>query len=153
VILIVFSNEKIGEPLERALFEKVYQKEFNELEKNTAWYLDEQECVYWWHRIAVNQQSYSLQGWQRNRVFPDLLACLQDDGNGKYRFAVLETKGEHLKGNDDTEYKRKLFELLTRYVETATKAGQLDLDDESGKASFTMLMENSWKQDLLKHGC
>lgn len=146
-------ERKNGEPLERALFEKVYQKEFNELEKNTAWYLDEQECVYWWHRIAVNQQSYSLQGWQRNKVFPDLLACLQDDGNGKFRFAVLETKGEHLKGNDDTEYKRKLFELLTSYADTATKAGQLDLGDESGNVSYTMLLENSWKQELLKNGC
>lgn len=48
---------KNGEPLEKSLFEKVYQKEFNDLEKNTAWYLDEHKCVYWWHRIAVNRSA------------------------------------------------------------------------------------------------
>src|SRR5699024_6268931 len=87
---------KNGEPLERSLFEKVYQKEFNDLEKNTAWYLDGQQCVYWWHRIAVNQQSYGLQGWQRHRVYPDLLACVHGTEEGKFSFSVLETKGEHL---------------------------------------------------------
>ncbi|MDH5179825.1 MAG: DEAD/DEAH box helicase family protein [Gammaproteobacteria bacterium] len=144
--------KKNGEPLERNLFEKVYLKELNTLEKNTAWYLDDKECVYWWHRIAVNQRSYSLQGWQRNKVFPDLLACVHADGNGKYQFKVLETKGEHLKGNDDTEYKRELFELLTQHANTAIKAGELNLGDESEQISFTMLLEDSWNQALIKLG-
>lgn len=144
--------KKNGDPLERNLFEKVYLKELNDLEKNTAWYLDDKECVYWWHRIAVNQRSYSLQGWQRNRVFPDLLACVHADGNGKYHFSVLETKGEHLKGNDDTEYKRNLFELLTQHANTAIKAGELNLGDESEQISFTMLLETSWKQEIQEAG-
>jgi len=36
---------KNGEPLKKSLFEMVYQKEFNDLEKNTAWYLNESQCV------------------------------------------------------------------------------------------------------------
>lgn len=144
--------KKNGDPLERNLFDKVYLKELNDLEKNTAWYLDDKECVYWWHRIAVNQRSYSLQGWQRNKIFPDLLACVHADGNGKYHFSVLETKGEHLKGNDDTEYKRKLFELLTQHANTAIKAGELNLGDKSEQISFTMLLENSWKQEIQEAG-
>lgn len=114
---------KNGEPLEKSLFEKVYQKEFNDLEKNTAWYLDENQCVHWWHRIAVNQRSYGLQGWQRHRIYPDLLACVHGTENGKFRFSVLETKGDHLKGNDDTEYKHKLLELLTRYADMTRRGG------------------------------
>lgn len=141
-------RRKSGSPLERSLFEKVPAREFNELEKNTAWYLDEAESVYWWHRVAVKQGSYSLQGWQRHKVYPDLLACLQERGNGHYRLAVLETKGNHLKGNDDTEYKRRLFALLTDYAAHAKPVGQLDLG-QPVQMRFAMLMEDSWKQDML----
>ncbi len=55
-------RRKDGGELEKSLFEKIYQRDFNTLEKETAWYLDSSESVYWWHRIAVNQRSYSLQG-------------------------------------------------------------------------------------------
>jgi len=37
-----------------------------------------------------------------------MLACIHGTENGKFRFSVLEIKGEHLKGNDDSEYKRKI---------------------------------------------
>jgi type III restriction enzyme len=143
---------KDGGPLEKSFFEKVYERDFNNLEKETAWYLDSRQCVYWWHRLAVNQREYSLQGWQRYKVYPDLLACIHGIDDGKYRFSVLETKGEHLKGNLDTEYKRKLFELLTVYVETAIHAGALELKEEIPPLSFTMLMEDTWKQELAEAG-
>lgn len=143
---------KNGAPLEKSLFEKVYQKEFNDLEKNTAWYLDESASVYWWHRIAVNQRSYGLQGWQRHRVYPDLLACVHGVEDGKFRFSVLETKGDHLKGNDDTEYKRKLFELFTHYADFTAAVGQLELDDLGDPMRFKMVMEKDWKQALADEG-
>lgn len=143
---------KDGDQLERSLFEKVYERDFNLLEKETAWYLDSRACVYWWHRIAVNRQSYGLQGWQRQRVYPDLLACLHGTEEGKFRFSVLETKGEHLKGNDDTEYKRRLFELLTTHADTAIRAGQLELWENSQGMTFTLLMQDTWKEELIKRG-
>ena len=145
-------HRKDGGDIEKSLFEKVYQRDFNDLEKETAWYLDIKESVYWWHRIAVNQRSYSLQGWQRNRIYPDVLACIHGTDNGTFRFSVLETKGEHLKGNDDTEYKRKMFELLTAHVDTAIKAGELDLGESAQQMSFTMLMEKTWQQEIIKAG-
>lgn len=141
-------RRKNGEPLEKSLFEKVYQKEFNDLEKNTAWYLDEHQCVHWWHRIAVNQRSYGLQGWQRHRVYPDLLACVHGTQDGKFRFSVLETKGDHLKGNDDTEYKRKLFELLTEYADVTAEVGQLALEGQDEPIRFQMVMEKDWKNTV-----
>ncbi|MCX2522908.1 DEAD/DEAH box helicase [Larsenimonas rhizosphaerae] len=139
---------KNGEPLEKNLFEKVYQKEFNDLEKNTAWYLDEHQCVHWWHRIAVNQRSYGLQGWQKHKVYPDLLACVHGSEDGKFRFSVLETKGNHLKGNDDTEYKRKLFELLTRHADVSAEVGQLSLEGHDEPIRFKMVMEQDWKKTV-----
>lgn len=142
-------RRKDGSELERSLFEKVYQNGLNNLERETAWYLDKQESVYWWHRIAVNQREYSLQGWQKQKVYPDLLVCVEQPRSGSYRFSVLETKGEHLKGNDDTEYKRRLFELLTEHVKTAVDAGELTLEAASGGISFRMLMEDSWSQEIV----
>lgn len=145
-------HRKDGGDIEKSLFEKVYQRDFNDLEKDTAWYLDTRQSVYWWHRIAVNQRSYSLQGWQRNRIYPDMLACVHGVEDGTFKFSVLETKGEHLKGNDDTEYKRKMFELLTAHVDTAIRAGELDLGESAKQMSFTMLMEKSWQQEILTAG-
>jgi type III restriction enzyme len=143
---------KNGDPLEKSLFEKVYQSELNDLEKSTAWYLDESQCIYWWHRIAVNQRSYGLQGWQRHRVYPDLLACVHGVENGKFRFSVLETKGDHLKGNDDTEYKQKLFDLFTRYADVTAAIGQLELEGQDEPLSFRMVMEKDWKETLVDEG-
>lgn len=141
-----------GSDIEKSLFEKVYQSELNTLERDTAWYLDTRESVFWWHRIAVQKSNYSLQGWQRQRVYPDLLVCIDDDVNGVRRFSVLETKGEHLKGNDDSEYKRRLFELLTEHVKTAVNSGELTLEAAGGGMSFTMLMEDSWQPTLQSDG-
>lgn len=142
-------RRKDGSELEKSLFEKVYQNGLNNLERDTAWYLDKYETVYWWHRIAVNQREYSLQGWQKQKVYPDLLVCVEQPNSGSYRFSILETKGEHLKGNDDTEYKRRLFELLTEHVKTAVDAGELTLEAASGGMSFRMLMEDSWSQEIV----
>jgi type III restriction enzyme len=141
-------KRKNGDALERSLFEKVFRKDFNELEKETAWYLDGKDCVHWWHRIAVGQGSYGLQGWQKHRVYPDFLACIHGTKDGKFRFSVLETKGEHLKANDDTAYKQKLFDLLTEYSAKAVRAGELVLGSQPQQMSFTMLMEDSWKQRM-----
>jgi type III restriction enzyme len=82
-------RRKDGSELEKSLFEKVYQNGLNNLERETAWYLDRQESVYWWHRIAVNQREYSLQGWQKQKVYPDLLVCVEQPSTGNYRFSVL----------------------------------------------------------------
>jgi type III restriction enzyme len=141
-------RRKDGGPVERSLFDRVFQRDFNGLEKETAWYLDEKESVHWWHRIAVNQSHYSLQGWQRDRVYPDFLACIHGVEEGKFRFSILETKGDHLKGNDDTAYKQRFFDLLTTHANTAIRAGEMQLAVDSGQMSFQMLMQDSWKQQM-----
>ncbi len=145
-------RRKDGTPLIKSLFETVYQRDFNSLERNTAWYIDTNDSVYWWHRIAVNQRSYNIQGWQRHRVYPDFLVCLQDTDEGMKRFTLLETKGEHLKGNDDTEYKRKLFDLLSGHVDTALRVGEMELVGVPQSIVFTILMEDSYKEDLANIG-
>lgn len=93
------------------LFNPVYEGEFNTLEKDFALYIDGQSAVKWWHRIAV-KQDYFLQGWRRGRVYPDFLACVQRLAGSPKRLIIFETKGIHLSGNPDTQYKEKLFEML-----------------------------------------
>lgn len=138
---------KNGEPLEKSLFKPVYQKQVNGLEKDVAWYFDGEKAVRWWHRIAVHQD-WHLQGWQRQRVYPDFLACLHEAGDGKARFTVLETKGLHLKGSEDTEYKAKLFELLTAHSKTALSVGELKLGLKQQEMRFELMLENNWREKL-----
>jgi type III restriction enzyme len=96
-------------PIENSLFEVIFEKDLNNLEKNFALYLADSDAVTWWHRM-VARQDYALQGWQRNKIYPDFIACLNEN-----RLLVMETKGLQLKGNDDTVYKTRLFDLLTNY--------------------------------------
>ncbi len=138
---------KSGEPLEKSLFSPVYQKQVNGLEKDVAWYLDGDKAIRWWHRIAVHQD-WHLQGWQRARVYPDFLACLHNVGDGKVHFTVLETKGLHLKGNEDTVYKERLFELLTSHSQRATSVGELKLGLERHQMRFELMLENNWRERL-----
>jgi type III restriction enzyme len=141
-------RRKSGDPLEKSLFKSVYQKQVNGLEKDMAWYLDGDKAVRWWHRIAVHQD-WHLQGWQRGRVYPDFLACLHDLGDGKVRFTVLETKGLHLQGNEDTVYKTKLFQLFTQHSQTGLSVGELKLGLKKQQMRFELMMENDWREKLI----
>ena len=133
-----------------SLFDTTYQRHYNELEKQVAWYLDEQSAVKWWHRM-VAKQDYHLQGWQKRRVFPDFLAFISPD-NKINKLSVLETKGDQLKGNDDTEYKRKLFEVLEKYTTNeSVNVGDMEVvSEKEQKMIFKILMEKTWKEDLSK---
>jgi len=95
----------------------------------------------------VAKQDYYVQGWQRQRVYPDFLACVEQTGDG-FRFTVLETKGRQLKGNDDTEYKRQLFDVLTEYYENVTDAGELELDLGENRMLFKMLLQDTWQEQI-----
>ena len=98
--------ERAGEPVQLSLFDKVFEKQFDsELEKDFAFHLDKQERLQWWHRV---QRDYYLQGWRREKIYPDFVAF------GEQCLCIFETKGNHLK-NEDTKYKREVFELLERH--------------------------------------
>lgn len=140
---------KDGLPLEKSLFEKIYEGDFNTLEKNVAWHVDAAQTVHWWHRIAA-RQDYGIQGWQRHRVYPDFLVCLHSKEPGRVRFSLLETKGEHLSGSLDTEYKRRLFDLLTAHssLRKPIHAGDVTLNLMGAEMRFEMLMEQNWQGKL-----
>ena len=133
-------------PLQLSLFEKTFDKHYNKLEKDVAWYLDEKESLKWWHRM-VARQDYYLQGWQARKVYPDFLACVDKDNANK--ISVLETKGDHLKGNDDTKYKEDLFNLLKKYDENNVNIGTVETaSEDETEMVFEILLEKDWYEKL-----
>lgn len=44
-----------GKALDRALYDRVFRKDFNDFEANVALYLDAHDAVSWWWRIAARQ--------------------------------------------------------------------------------------------------
>ena len=137
-----------GDPLQQNLFEQVFEAEFNNLETDFVLYLDKQNAIQWWHRIAA-KQGYFLQGWRRDRVYPDFIACLQRSQTGAQRLCLFETKGQHLEGNSDTTYKQELIETLETAYRNATSHGTMDITTPNNRTmSFRMLFEDSWRETV-----
>lgn len=139
-----------GTGLERALYDKVFKRDFNEFEKNVALYLDGQDAVTWWWRIAA-RRDWGLQGWMRHRVYPDFLVQLDADRDTA-RLLVLETKGKQLEGSDNTTFKEKFFALLEETYRRGKDAGDIELLDDAPAAMRFRIMieENAWKANLGK---
>jgi len=139
---------RFGDPLERSLYDKVFSKDVNGFEEDVALYLDGKDAVTWWWRL-VARKDWALQGWRRNRVYPDFLIKLESDGDTA-RMLVLETKGEHLAGSHDTIFKEKLFALLEQAYQSGKIAGHVELFAGRPDAmSFRILLQQGeWKSKL-----
>ena len=134
------------EPVQLSLFEPVFEKQFDsELEKKFAYYLDEERALRWWYRVAARQRGeYYLQGWKRRRIYPDFVA-MTSEINGLTRVLIFDTKGQHLSGNLDTEYKRKVLETLEGAFNAA---GTMVVRDSSKWKGIFQLVFN--EQDCLE---
>ena len=135
-----------GQPVEKSLFEQIWSKHFNSLEKDVALYIDDVKAVRWWHRIAV-QADWYLDGWKKKKVFPDFLVALEEADGKPSKLVVVETKGAHLK-NEDTDYKRKLFETLERHSDGCVPVGEFVLGDAPGPMRFRLVLEGDWKSQV-----
>ncbi len=135
-----------GQPVEKSLFEQIWSRHFNGLEKDVALYIDDVKAVRWWHRIAV-QADWYLDGWKKKRVFPDFLVALEESNGKPTRLVVVETKGLHLQ-NDDTAYKRKLFEVLEKHSANGVPVGELTLDTQPGPMRFRLVLDGNWKSQV-----
>lgn len=108
-----------GTMIQRSLFDAVSEDDLNEEEQDVAVYLDKQEqFILWWDRnFSRLNTSYYLQGWEKGRIYPDFLVSRRDRVNADDydKIIVLETKGRHL-DNEDTKYKKSVFELCNDLV-------------------------------------
>ena len=132
---------KYGNPVQLTLFEPVFEQQFDsELEKKFAYYLDEEKALRWWHRVAARQRGgYYLQGWKRGRIYPDFVAMANEVG-GVTRVLIFDTKGQHLEGNLDTEYKRKVLETLEGAFNTA---GKMKMSEGPAQGIFQLVFSEN----------
>ena len=124
-----------GEPLQFSLFEPVFDRQFDsDLERRFARYLDEFTALNWWYRVAARQRGeYFLRGWRQERIYPDFVA-MAGETEGKPHLLVFETKGEHLAGNPDTEYKQR---VLTALEGAFNRVGLRVVNDHEGGTEET----------------
>ena len=140
-ILVSEDEEKFGKAVQRSLFEEVYKSEFNKLEKDFALYLEKSEAIHWWHRIAARQE-YAIQGWKRHKIYPDFIVHCEDN-----KLLILETKGIHLKGNEDTDYKEKLLRTIEKTYKDALNRGEMRTVGEN-PAKYRILFEDDWREQV-----
>lgn len=127
------------QPLERNLFDWHRDADFNNLERECAYCLDDHAAVTWWHRIAERQRhEYYLRGWLPQRIFPDFIA-MAGEPNAKPQLLVFESKGAHLKGSDDTRYKKKVLAIL----EDMFNAGKTSVRMGPDKGIFRLVFDKS----------
>ncbi|MBM4135569.1 MAG: restriction endonuclease subunit R [Nitrospira sp.] len=134
-------------PIQRSLFEYVAEDEFNEMEKSVAIYLDEQEKLLWWYR-NLSRQDYYVQGWKKNKVYPDFIFTDIDDRkqNDYSKVYVVETKGLHLK-NEDTDYKRNIFDFCNRLGQQKDWR-ELNLEFTDKRIEFQVIFEDEWQKKI-----
>jgi type III restriction enzyme len=138
--------------VEKSLLEPALRTgDMNELEVAFAGYLDQAAALRWWHRNVAKSQ-YGLQGWRRNKVYPDFVFGMVTH-NGQSRTVVMETKGMQLAGSADTDYKKKLLDKLTKAFkdERFGRVGELVLEGaDHTEVVCDMVMDPGWR-GVLEH--
>lgn len=132
-----------GQPLQMSLFDFVPLEDFNEIEKSVALYLEDQDKLFFWYRNRP-KQDYALQGWRKQKIYPDFIFAQKDFKKDFKKVFVVETKGIHLK-NEDTAYKQSVFDLCNE------KAREIDLNElgiimENRPIQFEVVYTDEWKR-------
>ncbi len=100
-------------PYNNYLYEDLDLLSLNKLEKNVGDIIDKQNNVLWWVRNKVAKKWYAIQGWKKNKIHPDFIVAKKSDDNELEIVYIIESKGEHLSGNKDTQYKKEVFDKMT----------------------------------------
>ncbi len=127
---------------QRSLFSPFYSHDLNLLERSYAVFLDKRETIRWWHRVIARASGeYNLQGWRRDRVYPDFVALCTDDV-----ILVHEMKGGHLAGNSDTDYKKRLLGCLQQHFDTL---GTVSIRGGNMTGDFRIIFEKDMQEMLV----
>jgi type III restriction enzyme len=102
-----------GDQIQQSLFD-IVPDDLNEYEKAIALYLDTCPQVLWWYRNLVGPESFSIQGYKRPRIYPDFVVQEGEDKRPIASVLVVESKGKHLQGNPDTDYKRSIADYFSK---------------------------------------
>lgn len=136
------------------LFEDVEISTMNRLELRVGNILDNQEKILWWFRNRVGKQWYAIQGWQQYKIRPDFVAARKADDGKLELIYIIESKGEHLIGNANTEYKKAVLNLMTEQHKTKRieryQTKQLNMFQVNEKAEFYFAEENKEEETIKK---
>lgn len=138
--------------LQRSLFERVAD-DLNQYERSVALYLDKHAEVLWWYRNLVGSECFSIQGYRRNKIYPDFVV---QKGNKRPAACVLviESKGKQLKGNEDTNYKKTIADYFGRVGRKVPwQKLAKDFDDETFRVQVLdegEYEDRDWKAELRK---
>jgi type III restriction enzyme len=138
-----------GNLIDKSLFEPVITALTDSgLERDVACYLDSQAALRWWHRNVAKSQ-YGLQGWKRNKVYPDFVFARVGEA-GDAKLVVLETKGLHLAGANDTLYKQALLARLTQAFadESLARVGEFEMTNQAQSVQCDLVFEGDWRGTL-----
>jgi len=140
-----------GKVVQKSVFSPAYRDDFNSEEAEFACYIDEEKALHWWHKNVARAGHYFVQGWRKNKVYPDFIFALQRN-NGKERLIVLETKGNQLAGNLDTTYKKLLLERLNQAYcqDDVVKAGELQLVSKGKEVLCDLVLMSEAKTEFHK---
>ena len=116
------ANREDGAPYQHNLFDVTTEDDLNQFENKVATYLDQQARLFFWYRNRA-RKDYYVQGWKPRRIYADFIVTLRGDEPGAdddfHQVFVVETKGVHLKGAEDTDYKRSVFDICSEHARRA----------------------------------
>ena len=140
-----------ADPLERSLFDYVDAGGFNEFEKAIALYLDKHPEVLWWYRNLIGPEHFAIQGFRQHKIRPDFIVQ-GSPHRPQHHVYVIEPKGEHLAGSEDTAYKRRVADYYQK-VGRRVSWQQLGKDFKDHVFRFRILDQQGehgrdWKDDL-----
>ena len=143
-----------GERVQKSLFDQVESESHNEYERAVALVLDRDEQVLWWYRNRVGPENFTIQGPRRHKIYPDFVVQGEYQGRTFHRVWVVESKGAHLAGNADTQYKRNVASYFDKVGKQVTWQ-QLGEDFKDHVFRFQVLDQASdfgsdWKNALHK---
>ena len=142
-----------NEQLQRSLFDHV-PDELNSYEKSVALYLDNHPEVLWWYRNLIGPQYFSIQGYRRNKIYPDFVVQKGKSKKPVASVLVVESKGKQLKGNEDTNYKRSVADYFGKVGHKVPwQKLSKDFADETFRVQVLdegEYQDRDWRADLRK---
>jgi len=80
----------------KSLFDYAERAGFNQYEAEVALVLDKHPEVLWWYQNKVGKENFAIQGFRKNRIFPDFVVQNGEDQKPVASVVVVESKGRHL---------------------------------------------------------
>lgn len=136
------------------LFEDIDMASLNKFETDVAKILDRQDKLIWWFRNKVSRNGYAIQGWREYKIRPDFIAARRKDNDEIDIVYVIESKGEQLSANPDTQYKKNVLNLMTEQNrKRAIYGDQIDLPfgKVNEKVEFYLVEQGKEGEEIKKY--